>query len=362
MNELLKETIVLRHQLHAIPEPSNHEVKTKAHLMKFINEHVGNHPCYEMVDCGQWFYVVRKSLNPKMGPIAFRADFDAVTKDCDHVEHLCGHDGHSSTLAGFLTLIKDRPIDRDIYFLFQNAEENGDGGQHVAPILKEKGVKEVYAYHNIPGYDVGTILLRPFTFALASTGLRISFEGHVSHAAYPELGANPSFAIAQLIKYLEAFNNKERDYIEFATIVGVNIGNDSFGVSAGDGTLSVTIRSEKENNLNNLIAQLKVMSEKLALSYGLKYTLELVEPFPATYNHREAVEKIVRCAEENHLKYHVLEEPFRWSEDFGHYTKETIGAMVGIGDGKESTFLHTDTYFFNDDLIPYVWLLFASLL
>lgn len=362
MSELLKETIDLRHRLHEIPEPSNHEVHTKACLMKFIQEHIFNNPQYEMVDCGQWFYVVYKSLDVKKDPIAFRADFDAVTKDAGHVEHLCGHDGHSATLAGFLSLVNGHKIDRDVYFLFQNAEESGEGGKRIAPLLAEKHVSEVYAYHNIPGYDVGTILIKPNTFALASTGLRITFEGHVSHAAYPELGTNPAFAIGKLLNHLENFNNKEKDYIEFATVVGVNLGNDSFGVSAGEGHLSVTIRSEIEENLDNLVNEMHELSEKLANQYGLKYTFELVEPFPMTYNHPESIDKIIACCKTNHLKYELLEGPFRWSEDFGHYTKMTKGAMVGIGDGKESTFLHTDTYFFNDELIIRAWLLFASLL
>ena len=362
MNKLLEETITLRHELHAIPEASNHEVQTKEHLINFVKEHIENISQYELVDCGKWFYVVYKSKNPTQDPIAFRADFDAVTQDSEHVRHLCGHDGHAATLAGFCILINGHALNRDVYFLFQHAEESGEGGKMIAPILAEKHVGEVYAYHNIPGYPVGQILIRPNTFALASTGLRINFDGHVSHAAYPELGANPAFAIGKLLERLEAFNKKEKDYIEFATVVGISLGNDSFGVSAGNGHLSVTVRSEKEENLHGLVQELKDLSESLAKEYQLEAKFEMVEPFPATYNYPEAIDKITSACKTAHLKYSNLEEPFRWSEDFGYYTKLAKGAMVGVGDGEDSTFLHTDTYHFNDELIIYVWLFFASLL
>ena len=51
------------------------------------------------------------------------------------------------------------------------------------------------------------------------------------------------------------------------------------------------------------------------------------------------------------LKVSFLQEPMRWSEDFGHYLQKTKGAFFGIGCGKEHTGLHTAGYEFDDEII-----------
>ena len=50
--------------------------------------------------------------------------------------------------------------DRDVYLIFQPAEEVGAGGEACAALLKEEGIGEVYAFHNMPGYPLHTVALR----------------------------------------------------------------------------------------------------------------------------------------------------------------------------------------------------------
>ena len=360
--QLLKDTIDLRHVLNNCAEKSMHEVRTKENLINWIKAKTSDNPNYEIIDLDRWFYVRYKSDNVKRKAIAFRADMDAVTINEHEVRHLCGHDGHSATLAGFCVLINGHKLDRDVYFIFQHAEESGDGGKECAELILIKEIEEVYAYHNIPGFKEGECLLKDNTFACASSGILINFKGAVSHAAYPELGKNPSFALAKVINYIEAFNQKERDYIEFATIVGSKMGNESYGVSCGDASLMMTVRSEIEMNLIKLIDDIQTLCAKLAIEYGLTYQFELKEPFPSTVNTSEEVTKLAKICKINQIDCQYLDTPFRWSEDFGHYLKYAKGALFGIGNGLNSSGLHTDEYSFNDNIIVKVWLIFASLL
>ena len=69
----LEWAIGLRHELHAHPELSNHEIWTKQHLIEFLKTHTN----LEIVDRGRWFYAIYHSKVGRRN-IAFRADFDAL--------------------------------------------------------------------------------------------------------------------------------------------------------------------------------------------------------------------------------------------------------------------------------------------
>ena len=111
--QIIEQIMELRKQLHRIPEHSMQEVKTKQLLMDFLKSHTA----LEIVDCGAWFYAVKRAVNPvttesnkafdvsettmeipdQMAeyrqPIAFRADMDAVCGKDGKPGHFCGHDG-----------------------------------------------------------------------------------------------------------------------------------------------------------------------------------------------------------------------------------------------------------------------------
>ena len=57
-----------------------------------------------------------------------------------------------------------------------------------------------------------------------------------------------------------------------------------------------------------------------------------------------------------------MEEPMRWSEDFGHYLKKCHGAFFGIGAGENHPPLHTENYEYPDALLPYAVEAFAKLM
>lgn len=73
--------------------------------------------------------------------------------------------------------------------------------------------------------------------------------GTPSHAAYPEAGKNPGTALAELLLSIEALTKKIREQESFVlmTLIGMEIGSESYGVSASDGVLRLTVRGERES-------------------------------------------------------------------------------------------------------------------
>lgn len=338
----------LRQILHAIPERSMQERKTKETLVKYLQENTD----LEVTDRGSWFYALKKSEDPVQSPLAFRADMDAVSLDGKTVGHFCGHDGHSTILATLAEKLSGEKVNRDIYLIFQPGEETGEGGAVCSTLIQEKGISEIYGLHNIPGYAKGSVLLRKGTFACASTGLRIHMTGTPTHAAYPENGKNPSGTLARLILEVENLTREfqSQGKIVRMTVIGVEIGSNSYGMSASEGEVRFTVRAEKEAEFESYLTEIRKMAENMAEEGGFTLEMEEIERFPATENHEEAVEKVRRTAQKLGLSVQELQEPMRWSEDFGYYLRECEGAFLGIGDGEDYPQLHTAEYEFPDEI------------
>ncbi|HPG33220.1 MAG TPA: hypothetical protein PLM34_05160, partial [Lentimicrobium sp.] len=62
------------------------------------------------------------------------------------------------------------------------------------------------------------------------------------------------------------------------------------------------------------------------------------------------------------LHLHEIEHPFRWSEDFGHFTQNFRGALFGVGAGQAHPQLHHPDYDFPDEIIITGTRMFYSLI
>ncbi len=349
----------LRHELHAHPELSNQESWTKAHLMEFLRRHTTH---LELVDKGRWFYAVYRAGEGKPG-IAFRADFDAVPVEdkCDvpyvstvpGVGHKCGHDGHSACLAALALEVDQCGAEKNVYFLFQHAEETGDGAKECVELLKEERVDEIFGYHNRPGVPVGTVQVMDGTIYCASKGMIISYQGVPSHASMPELGRNPAYAISNLIQSLPGLTDPARyKGLVLATIIQVDVGERAFGTQASRGQLLLTIRGQYEEEMQQLQDALGALAEKEAQEQGLTMEISYCDVFPATVCHKSSNKKVRRACAELDIPCVEKGAPFRSSEDFGHYTKLIPGAFFEIGSGEDNGDLHTVGMNFPDEVIP----------
>lgn len=335
----------LRYELHNIPEISENEIKTQELLKKYIK----NNSKLKIVKKDGYFYAVHYE-GENLKNIAFRADMDALP--CENgAYHGCGHDGHSAVLAEFAVDTDGKSFGKNLFFLFQPAEEIGKGAEKCCEMLKKESIAEIYGWHNIPGHKEGNILIHKGSFACASKGLRLIFEGKQCHAAYPETGINPSFVIADIVNKLKDFINAEYKAPVLATIVEIKVGNRNFGISAGTGEISMTIRAQYTEDLQKLQTLLLDYSKSLSDNSRISMTYEVYDEFPATVNSNKLYYGFKDMLTENNVAYEDLAEPLRWSEDFGHYSKYADTLFFGIGDGEDYAALHTSGFEFNDKII-----------
>lgn len=354
---LINDIKELRSKLHENPEKSFSESKTKSILMDYIKTHSD----FNIVDKGQWFYCYRLANG---NPIGFRCDMDAVSLSDDNIGHYCGHDGHCAIICGLAQYLTDKKLDRDVYLIFQPAEEIGQGAKICCELIEEKQIQEMYGLHNIPGYKEREILLKRDTFACGSVGMSINYLGKAVHAAFSERGINPTYGFNKLVTELNSITDdlKENDEILMLTYIGLIIGSDNFGSSAYKGRLNITVRGQDSNKFEKLIKLIEQKAYEIAEIEKLDCQINKYDYFPATINDNKCIEKIEKQCQKLNLNYRYLDTPMRFSEDFAYYCQKCPSGFIGIGNGINSSELHSSNYCFNDEIIETAINLFASLI
>lgn len=348
----------LQKRLHHLPEPSGCETETKKTLMGFLQ---GNSDL-EIVDCGAWFYAAHREENAAEG-MAFRADMDAVTGADSRPYHGCGHDGHSAVMAALAASVTGKRLGKNLFFLFQHAEETGAGAEECCGIFDREQIGSIWGFHNCPGFPAGAVLLLHDTFACASKGLRLQFKGSQSHAAYPENGVNPIFPMAAFFARWQTLTDPGRyGGLTMATPVCFSAGSKSFGVAAGSGEIDLTLRAWRDEDLKKLEGTAVETAAALAAQARAALRCAEEDVFPATVNAPALYSKAQAAAEKGGLPCLTPPEPFRWSEDFGRYSERCPAFFFGVGAGEDAPGLHTPEYRWNSAVTRAAVRLFSALI
>lgn len=356
----------LRRELHRASEPSGGEAETAARLVRELEtltpdalvEHLGGHGVAAVFDAVE------------DGPtVLLRADMDALPIEDEvvpaayasrtrGVAHKCGHDGHMAIAVGVArSIARRKPQSGRFVVLFQPAEETGRGAAAVIsdPAFARLRPDIALAAHNLPGHELGRVVLRAGIFACASRGLSIELAGATAHAAEPQRGRSPALAVSQIVAAWTGARQlfTALDESAQATVIHAAVGRPAFGTSPGDGRVMATLRAASNEAIDALEARLRHVAERIADAWELDRSFSVDEPFPATFNHPEIVSLIVETARALNFKITEPDRPFAWSEDFGHFADVCPSALVGLGAGGNVPALHNPGYDFPDALIPY---------
>lgn len=362
MNEALKRKLTLfRQELHQYPELSGEEKGTAKKIQAYFQSlnftkiipHIG----------GEGTAIIFAGIAE--GPTTLiRCELDAVPIAGENKfsykskypgkSHACGHDGHMAILCGVGEALSEAPPKKGrVILLFQPAEETGQGAAKVLKSLSFTSLIPDYAFalHNLPGYKKNQIILKEGAFTAASKGMEIHLKGRTSHAAFPEDGNSPADAMGKIILELQKLSGTMGEF-SLVTVVNAVLGKIAFGTTPGEAVIRATLRSFEDHVLDELTQQSEHLVEHIAKAYGLSVTIEYRECFNSTENHPEAYELVNSAASQRHLEINHASNPFRWSEDFGQFSKVTKTTLFGIGAGYDQPQLHEAVFDFPDDIIP----------
>jgi amidohydrolase len=353
----------LRKELHRSPELSGQEVNTPEIILRFLKS---TKPDEVIRGIGGNGLLVRYSGESGGPRVMVRAELDALPINeinrFSHrsanpgVAHMCGHDGHMAIAAGVATeFSRKRPERGEVAVVFQPSEENGRGASEITSDPRFDMVRPDYivALHNLPGFQDSEVVLRDGVFSMASVGMIVELTGKTSHAAEPEKGISPARAVSKILTGLPEIAADRNEFRQFAlaTIIHTRIGDVAFGTSPGHAVVMATLRAFDNVEMEKLSASAERLVTDIAVREGLGLSVSWTERFPATVNDTEINRVIENNAVEKGLRVRRIEEAFRWSEDFGWFTRKYRGVLFGLGAGAGHPELHNPDYDFPDKII-----------
>lgn len=215
------------------------------------------------------------------GVVVLRADIDALpiqeTNGAEYcsktpgVMHACGHDVHTACLLGAaIILAKHRTeFSGEVRFIFQPAEEIGQGAKPFVEAGALEGADRVFGLHTAPDLRIGTVGLKPGLNNAAVDHFSIQVHGKSAHVSTPQLGVDALYIASQIVVALQALVTRLTSPVE-PVIIGVgklNAGT-TYNALAESAVLEGTTRTISQESRDRIQTLVSKTAHHIADIYG----------------------------------------------------------------------------------------------
>ena len=372
----------LRHRLHQIPELGFEEFKTAETIRAELDQlgiaytpGVPDAPTATIALIG----------DPSKPCVALRADIDAlpilVKTGLPYASrtpgrmHACGHDGHTATLMGAASLLKDMedrlPVCAKL--MWQPAEEGGGGASRLveAGVLDGRlgpKVSAVFGLHGWPGLKVGLVATKGGGFLAATDTFTATFVGVGGHGAYPHIGRDPIVTACEATMSLQKLISRELDPTEPGVItVGKFNAGTATNVIPDEATIEATVRTLSVEARQQLREAIERRCQGIADANDCDLRFEWIDGYPPVINDPAMADYVGKVARETLGDYRFIPvgRPSMIGEDFAYYLEKVPGCFFALGvqphDRDEYPSLHSDRYDFTDAALEAGMRMFVSL-
>jgi len=334
--------VALRRELHRHPELSWRESRATERLAAELERL--EIPFTRPLDTG----LVAELPGAEDGPgIALRADIDALpiheetgldyASRVDGVMHACGHDAHAAMLIGAaeLLLSDPEPPPHPVRFLFQPAEELGEGARAFVETGALDGVGAIFGGHVDARLATGVIGIVEGVVNASSDAFRVTIRGRQGHAARPHETVDAVVVGSLIVMAVQTIVSREIDpsYPSVLSIGRFEAGSAS-NVIAGTAILEGTIRAHERAVRDQVVRSLERICASVGQLHQAKISFELSEGTPPLVN-RQPMVGIARAAARAALGSGAVRRAMRGAnmggEDFSYYLQEVPGCYVRFG-------------------------------
>lgn len=333
--------VTIRRDLHQIPEIGFQEFKTQQYLLNYIMNLAS-----ERIEVETWrtgIFVRINGENPSK-IIGYRADIDGLpikeetglsfASTHEDYMHACGHDFHMSIGLGVLTHFVENPIDDDLLFIFQPAEE-GPGGAE--PMLKSETMKKwkpdmILALHVAPEYPVGTIAVKEGLLFANTSELFIDLKGKGGHAAYPHETNDMVITACSLVGQLQTIVSRNVNPLDSAVItIGKITGGTVQNIIAETARLEGTIRTLNPESMVKVKSRIEALVEGIQVGYECEAAIDYGCMYHQVYNDEKLTSEFMDFTDRSsEVQLYRCTEAMT-GEDFGYMLKEIPGLMFWLG-------------------------------
>lgn len=346
VTQRLPEIVALREEIHRNPELAWHEEQTTLRLKKFLEAN----GISSTIGPRQRGLIADISAQAKSdGIFALRGDIDAIPVEEETglsfesvnrgVMHACGHDVHSSVVAGALIVLKDL-IDQgsfetplNVRGILQPAEEVAQGAAEIINTGALKNVNAILAIHVDPYRNVGRIGVRRGVQTAWCDQLTVEINGRGGHGARPHETYDPIYASATWINEIYARLPRSLDSRDPIAITICEIkGGSTVNVVPQLVTLRGTLRTLSEESRSMCFDTIQQLSKSIGELTGTTIDVKWGASVPSIEN-ADSIIDLVEYSVAEFLGGDVIDivEPSMGSEDFAFYSQDIPGALVRIG-------------------------------
>ncbi|SFZ86471.1 hippurate hydrolase [Devosia enhydra] len=362
----LTRMMALRRDLHAHPELGFEEHRTAGIVARELEE------AGIAVTTGIGQTGVVGTLRVGTGPraIALRADMDALAMPeladrpwksrVSGAMHACGHDGHTvMLLAAARHLARTRNFSGTVHFVFQPAEEGRGGAKAMLDdgFFNRFPVDAAYGLHNMPGLDPDEMAVVAGPQLASSDSWTVTFTGIGTHGAKPHLGRDAVTAAGHFLTMIATIVARRVDPLEPAVVSACALsGGDFNALNVIPDTVRIggTARAYSATVRDQLEAEIGVLAQGVAQSFGITVDYRFQRRIPPVVNHADATARALRAAEvATSGRVRTMFPPSTAGDDFAYFGAEVPGCYVWLGNGPavDGALHHNSRYDFNDEAI-----------
>lgn len=362
--ELLEWMRSIRRELHKNPELSFKEHFTSTYIQDKLQE-LG--VSYTNGIAGTGVMATLGKAHNGSGHVALRADMDGLPiQDEKTVEyhsripdvmHACGHDGHVAMLLGAVYILKECNVPGKVTFIFQPAEEHGNGAQKIiAEGAFDSDIQAIFAGHIDTHFPTGIITVDEGVICSFADPFTIRILGHSGHAARPHEARDALVAGAYLVTALQTLVSRELDPGKAGVVtIGKFQSGQAHNIIAGEARLYGTVRSAAQEVRKTLLGGLERIVNAVAQLYDVEISLTFQDSLPAVINSKKATAVARQAAEKVVGKKSVASQiqPSLGGEDFSFYQNIVEGCLVRFGaDMKQpDSPAHSSTFDFDEEVL-----------
>jgi amidohydrolase len=381
-DEIEKNVIAWREDIHQNPELGNRETRTAALVSQHLRS-LGMEVRTNVAVTG----VVGILRGDKPGPvIAIRADMDALpiteatavpfaskvrttyNGEETGVMHACGHDAHTAILMGVAEILSTmkKQLKGTVKFIFQPAEESPPKGEKGgAALMIEEGVLDdpkvdvMFALHMNALVETGKITYRPGGFFAAAVDFRITVKGKGTHGAEPWAGIDPIVVAAEIINNLQTIVSRNVNVTENPAVVSIGSihGGNRFNIIPEQVEMIGTVRTLSNADEAMVYDRVKLVAEKTAEGSGAVATVELpyTAHHPVMVNDEQLTAAMLPSLQRTAGVENVIQVPAETgAEDFAEFAQKVpslyfyIGGMLKGEDQRTAAPHHTADFFIDE--------------